>query len=878
MQYLCSVIYPNNFEQKIGFDEIRELLKARCLSTLGKEQVDELAFSNDAGVVNEWLSQVREFRRLQEEKDDFPMQYFFDVRESIKRIRLENTHLEENEVWDLRRSLQTIADIVKYLRKESGDGSQETVDYPYPALQRLTEGVTTFPAMIRRIDSILDKFGKIKDSASMTLAGIRNDLSKMEGSISRTLYTILHAAQKDGLVDKDVTPAVRDGRLVIPVSPAVKRKINGIVHDESATGKTVFIEPAEVVEANNKVRELEAAERREIIRILTVFSDELRPHVAEILNSYEFLAQIDLIHAKTELAKLTKAFEPEVKAEPHLDWIRAIHPLLQLSLEKQGKTVVPLEIRLEGDRSQESGDRRNVGRLLIISGPNAGGKSVCLKTVGLLQYMLQCGLAIPIGDRSTTGMFDNIMIDIGDEQSIENDLSTYSSHLLNMKNMMKQANARTLLLIDEFGGGTEPTIGGAIAEAVLKQLWQKKTFGVITTHYQNLKHFAEDHEGVVNGAMLYDRNQMQALFQLSIGQPGSSFAIEIARKTGLPEEVIKDASDIVGSEYIQSDKYLQDIVRDKRYWEGKRQTIHQHEKSLEHKITRYEDELSEIERQRKEILRKAKEEAEELLRESNKKIENVIREIREAQAEKERTRLAREELNSFKEELDTIDTRANDEMIEKKIRQLQERKERREKRKAEKRARSEERGARSENSLNAEGNLTPHSTLHTPHIKVGDTVRIKGLTSVGTIDSIDGKMATVIFGGMKTKMRAERLEHAEMPKQQVSKQEERNANIAGAYGNASKDTRDVIDNRKLNFKQDIDVRGMRGDEAINAITYYIDDAILVGVSRVRILHGTGSGILRQLIRQYLATIPNVSHFRDEHVQFGGAGITVVDLD
>ena len=475
-------------------------------------------------------------------------------------------------------------------------------------------------------------------------------------------------------------------------------------------------------------------------------------------------------------------------------------------------------------------------------------------------------------------MFDNIMIDIGDEQSIENDLSTYSSHLLNMKNMMKQANARTLLLIDEFGGGTEPTIGGAIAEAVLKQLWQKKTFGVITTHYQNLKHFAEDHEGVVNGAMLYDRNQMQALFQLSIGQPGSSFAIEIARKTGLPEEVIKDASDIVGSEYIQSDKYLQDIVRDKRYWEGKRQTIHQHEKSLEHKITRYEDELSEIERQRKEILRKAKEEAEELLRESNKKIENVIREIREAQAEKERTRLAREELNSFKEELDTIDTRANDEMIEKKIRQLQERKERREKRKAEKRARSEERGARSENSLNAEGNLTPHSTLHTPQIKVGDTVRIKGLTSVGTIDSIDGKMATVIFGGMKTKMRAERLEHAEMPKQQVSKQEERNANIAGAYGNASKDTRDVIDNRKLNFKQDIDVRGMRGDEAINAITYYIDDAILVGVSRVRILHGTGSGILRQLIRQYLATIPNVSHFRDEHVQFGGAGITVVDLD
>ena len=881
--YLCSVIYPNNFEKKIGFDEIRGLLKERCLSTLGKEKVDEMAFSADADVVNEWQEQIREFRRLQEEADNFPMQYFFDVRESIKRIRLENTHLEEDEVWDLRRSLETIANIVKYLERGAEETANGELNYPYPALHRMTEGVTTFPAMIRRIDSILDKFGKIKDSASMTLASIRHDLQKTEGSISRTLYTILHAAQKDGLVDKDVTPAVRDGRLVIPVAPGVKRKINGIVHDESATGKTVFIEPTEVVEANNKVRELEAAERREIIRILTVFSDEVRPHVFEILDSYEFLAQIDLLHAKAELAKQTKAFEPEVKAEPHLDWIRAIHPLLQLSLEKQGKKVVPLDIRLQGDKETgRQGDRetrrqgdKETGRLLIISGPNAGGKSVCLKTVGLLQYMLQCGLSIPVGDRSTTGLFEDIMIDIGDEQSIENDLSTYSSHLLNMKMMMKQASARTLLLIDEFGGGTEPTIGGAIAEAVLRQFWQKKAFGVITTHYQNLKHFAEDHEGVVNGAMLYDRHEMQALFQLSIGQPGSSFAIEIARKSGLPEEVISDASEIVGRDYIQSDKYLQDIVRDKRYWEGKRQTIHQHEKSLEHKITRYEDELSEIERQRKEILRKAKEEADELLRESNKKIENVIREIREAQAEKERTRLAREELNTFKEELDNIDTRANDEMIEKKIRQLQERKERREKRKQEKLQRKEEGGKKNEDTAAVANSQL--STLNS-QLKAGDTVRIKGLTSVGTIESIDGKMATVIFGGMKTKMRAERLEHAEMPKQQTTKSEERNANIVGAYGNASKDTRDVIDNRKLNFKQDIDIRGMRGDEAISAVTYFIDDAILVGVSRVRILHGTGTGILRQLIRQYLATIPNVSHFHDEHVQFGGAGITVVDLD
>ena len=865
------MIYPNNFEHKLGFDEIRRLLKERCLSTLGKEKVDEITFSTNADAINEQLAQVREFRRLKDEKDDFPMQYFFDVRESIMRIRLENTHLEEDEVWDLRRSLETIANIVRYLEHGTEETASGETKYPYPALHRLTEGVVTFPAMIRRIDSILDKFGKIKDSASMTLATIRHDLEKTQSGISRTLYTILHTAQKDGLVDKDAAPTMRDGRLVIPVAPQIKRRISGIVHDESATGKTVFIEPTEVVEANNKVRQLEAEERREVIRILTVFTDEVRPHVNEILDSYQLLAQIDLIQAKTNWAELTKAFEPVVGYKPHIDWIHAIHPLLQISLEKQGKKVVPLDISLT---SQSSPLTSKAGRLLIISGPNAGGKSVCLKTVGLLQYMLQCGLPIPIGDHSTVGIFHHILIDIGDEQSIENDLSTYSSHLMNMKQMMKQANEKSLILIDEFGSGTEPTIGGAIAEAMLNQFWKKQTFGVITTHYQNLKHFAEDHPGVVNGAMLYDRHEMQALFQLAIGQPGSSFAIEIARKTGIPEEVIKEASDIVGSDYIQSDKYLQDIVRDKRYWEGKRQTIHQHEKRLEVSGKRLEETIEEIEAERKEILRRAKEQAEELLRESNKKIENAIREIKEAQAEKERTRLAREELNAFKEEIADLDTKENDEAIERKIRQIQERKERREKKKKEKR---EARGEKLENTPSADNSLAMNSSSLTT-FSAGDTVRIKGLTSVGEIESTDGKMATVIFGGMKTKMRVERLEHAERPKQQTTKAEERNNSIAGSYATVSRDTRDVIDSRKLNFRQDLDVRGMRGDEAINAVTYFIDDAILVGMSRIRILHGTGTGILRQLIRQYLSTVPNVKSYRDEHVQFGGAGITVVDLD
>ena len=852
------MIYPNNYEQKIGFDEIRRLLKGHCQSSLGQEKVDEIVFSDNAATVNEQMEQVREMRRMMQATEKPEMNYFFDVRESVARIRMENTHLEENELWDLRRSLETIGIVVTFLNKNNGD--EEKSEYLYPALHRMAEDVQTFPAIIRRIDSILDKFGKIKDSATMTLAGIRHDMEQTAGSISRTLYTILHAAQREGLVAQDTAPTLRDGRLMIPVAPGLKRKINGIVHDESATGKTVFIEPAEVVEANNKVRELEAAERREIIRILTVFSDELRPHVQEVLDSYQFLAKIDLVHAKAEMAEQMQAFEPTVKAEPYMDWIRAIHPLLQRSLVKQDKKVVPLDIMLIKDK-----------RLLIISGPNAGGKSVCLKTVGLLQYMVQCGLSIPVGDRSTVGLFQNIMIDIGDEQSIADDLSTYSSHLQNMKNMMKQANARTLLLIDEFGGGTEPTIGGAIAEAVLKQFWKKEAFGVITTHYQNLKHFAEDHPGVVNGAMLYDRHQMQALFQLSIGQPGSSFAIEIARKTGIPEEVIKDASDIVGSDYIQSDKYLQDIVRDKRYWEGKRQTIHQHEKSLEGHIQRYETNLEEIERERKAILNRAKQQAEELLAEANRKIENAIREIKEAQAEKEQTRLIREELQEFREQVQNDDTRGlmSEEDFAKKLRQMEERKarkaQRKEKKGAEQKAVSEKLAERAKASLN---------DANRP-LEVGDSVRIKGTNSVGEIEAIQGKQVTVIFGGLRSKVKVEQLERTDKRKETPQNATDKHAHLAIQTSHM---TRATMEDRRQNFHQDLDVRGMRGDEAIDTVMHFIDDAILIGLSRVRILHGTGTGILRQLIRQYLNTVPNVKKAKDEHVQFGGAGITVVDLE
>lgn len=831
------MIYPQNFEQKIGFDQIRQLLKDKCLSTLGEERVNEMNFSDHFEEVDELLNQVAEFVRIIQEEDNFPNQFFFDVRPSLKRIRIEGMYMDEQELFDLRRSLETIRDIIRFLQRND----EEESDCPYPSLKKLAGDITVFPQLITKIDGILNKYGKIKDNASTELSRIRRELANTMGSISRSLNSILRNAQSEGYVDKDVAPTMRDGRLVIPVAPGLKRKIKGIVHDESASGKTVFIEPAEVVEANNRIRELEGDERREIIRILTEFSNTLRPSIPEILQSYEFLAEIDFIRAKSHFAIQTNSIKPSLENEQLLDWTMAVHPLLQLSLAKHGKKVVPLDIELNLKR-----------RILIISGPNAGGKSVCLKTVGLLQYMLQCGMLVPMHERSHVGLFGSIFIDIGDEQSIEDDLSTYSSHLTNMKIMMKNCNERSLILIDEFGGGTEPQIGGAIAEAVLKRFNIKGTFGVITTHYQNLKHFAEDHEGVVNGAMLYDRHLMQALFQLQIGNPGSSFAVEIARKIGLPEDVIADASEIVGSEYINADKYLQDIVRDKRYWEGKRQTIRQREKHMEETIARYQAEMEELQKSRKEIIRQAKEEAERLLQESNARIENTIRTIKEAQAEKEKTRLVRQELADFRESIDNLTSKEQEDKIARKMEKLKEKQNRKKEKK--------QNGTKEQPAVQQTPKATP--------ITEGCPVRIKGQSSVGEVLEINGKNAVVAFGSIKTTVKTERLERSNAIPQ---KQESAKSSFV------SNQTQDSMYEKKLNFKQDIDVRGMRGDEALQAVTYFVDDAILVGMSRVRILHGTGTGILRTLIRQYLQTIPGVRHFADEHIQLGGAGITVVDL-
>ena len=832
-----QMIYPHNFEQKIGFDDIRRLLKEKCLSSLGEGRVDEMNFSDSFNEIEERLNQTNEFVRIIQEEDSFPAQYFFDVRPSLKRIRVEGMYLDEQELFDLRRSLETIRDIIRFLSSED-----EEENSPYPNLKKLAGDIAVFPQLITRINGILNQYGKIKDNASQDLLRIRRELASTTSGISRSLNAILRSAQSEGYVDKDVAPTMRDGRLVIPVAPGLKRKIKGIVHDESSSGKTVFIEPAEVVEANNRIRELEGEERREIIRILTSFSDTLRPSVPDILQSYEFLAEVDFIRAKAYFALQTNSLKPALESEPLIDWTMAIHPLLQMSLAKHGKKVVPLDIELNSKQ-----------RILIISGPNAGGKSVCLKTVGLLQYMLQCGLLIPLHERSHAGIFGSIFIDIGDEQSIEDDLSTYSSHLTNMKIMMKSCDERSIILIDEFGGGTEPQIGGAIAEAVLKRFNHKKTFGVITTHYQNLKHFAEDHEGVVNGAMLYDRHLMQALFQLQIGNPGSSFAVEIARKIGLPEDVIADASAIVGSEYINADKYLQDIVRDKRYWEGKRQTIRQREKHMEEVIAKYEADIQELDKSRKEIIRKAKEDAERLLQESNAKIENTIRTIKEAKAEKEKTRIARQELNEFRESMEDIEKKNTEEKIARRMEKLREKQNRKKERK----------------DKSQEVQSKPQ-TPKTESIEIGCQVKMKGQSSIGDVLEINGKNVVVAFGMIKTTVKLDRLERVK-----PSNSQPKNTNTKSTF--VSSQTQDSVYEKKLGFKQDIDVRGMRGDEAIQAVTYFIDDAILLGIDRVRILHGTGTGILRTLIRDYLKTVPGIAHFQDEHVQFGGAGITVVDL-
>lgn len=817
------MLYPSNIEEKIDFVFVRNTLKHNCLSALGTEQVDNLCFYSDFDKIMLLLSKGDEmFRLLNNEQDELPVGNFFDLRQQLSRIRIEGLFFDENEIFDLRRTLDAVQMLITFISHRE--------NLLYPNLKNLTKNIDDFSPIIKRIDLILNKFGKIKDNASPALAKIRKEITIAQNSVSRILQNVLRQAQNDGLVDADVAPTMRDGRLVIPVLPSYKRKIRGIIHDESASGKTVFIEPEQVVEANNRIRELENDERREIIKILTSFTDFLRPHTQNIINSQYFLGEIDFLRAKAIFSAQIGAVFPKIENICKIKWDSALHPILFLNLKKQNRQTIPLDIELNENQ-----------RIIIISGPNAGGKSVCLKTVALLQYMLQCGLMIPVKETSIFGVFENIFIDIGDEQSIENDLSTYSSHLLNMKFFIKNSNTKTLLLIDEFGSGTEPQMGGAIAQATLERLNDAQTFGIITTHYTNIKHFAQGAKGIINGAMLFDRQHLQPLFQLEIGHAGSSFAVEIAKKIGLPDDLINDAAQMIGSEHIDYDKHLQDIARDKRYWEQKRQQIHLREKNLETVLEKYQREISSTEKQRKEIIERAKTQAQNLVDEANAKIENTIRQIRENNAEKEKTQQARKNLEIFKTEILSAEKEKEDKTlaITKKKNNYQIR---------------EKKISVKKNDNNS--------------FIAGDFVKIKKQETVGKIIETKDNFAIIAFGNIKTTAKIADLEKVEKPQTKTSLV--RNQHL--------KTSVDTIRSRKLTFTTDIDLRGMRVEEALHAVTFFIDDALMVSSEKVRILHGTGTGALRQSIRQLLATIPNVKKFYDEHVQLGGAGITVVELE
>lgn len=819
------MIYPQSLESKIGFDGVRTIIENLCNNSLSKDKCKEMNFSSDFGQVLTQLQQTNEYLTILNTGEDFPNGNIYDLREELGRVRIIGAYLTETELFQLGQTLSAAADICAFFTEERSN--------KFPQLKKIADEVTTFPEILRIITSAIDKFGNMKDNASPTLMELKRSLQMTASSVNGMMQRIMSQCKQEGFLEKDSSPVVRDGRLVIPVSPMHKRKIKGIVHDESATGKTIFIEPAEIVEANNRIRELEADIRREIIRILTEITDKIRPSLGDLFALYKIIGIFDFIRAKASFAQEINATLPHVSETQEIEWYNAIHPMLFVTLKKLNKEVVPLTIKL---------DKEN--HILLISGPNAGGKSVCLKTVGIVQYMLQCGILPPVYSNSHFGIFENLFIDIGDEQSIENELSTYSSHLSNMKFFMQKGNAKSLILIDEFGGGTEPQIGGAIAQAILHKLNDAGIFGVITTHYQNLKNFANDTSGIVNGAMLYDRHLMKPLFQLSVGNPGSSFAVEIARKIGIPADVIDEAESIVGSDYINMDKYLLDIARDRKYWENKRQDIRIERKKLENLVARYESDIERLKLERHQILKEAKSEAKEIISSSNASIENAIHEIKKAQAEKERTKEIRKQIEELKSRL------ANDETDSESSAKLDElsSKIRKKKHKHEK-------------------PVAAQSQTEEKPLAVGDSVTIDGSSSVGEIIEINGKNAIVTFGIFKSTVQLSKLKRT----------------LRKATSTAAKDsfisssTTDEMRNKQLNFKQDIDVRGMRADEAIQAVSYFIDDATQFNIKQVRILHGTGYGILRQRIREYLNTVPSIKSFKDEHVQFGGAGITVVTL-
>lgn len=829
---ISPLIYPDSFEHKTGFNAVRTRISELCTSSAGRHEVEDMAFMTDFTAISRALGAVDEMVSAVSAEGGFSLGAVPDLAAPMARARAEGAFLSAEEFLLVSRSLATAAEVARFFAAgpayEEDDATEANV--AYPLLREQASSLDPLPLLAREIDKVIDPYGNVRDNASPELARIRSELSRISGTANAILRRVMARAVEEGLLESDAAPSVRDGRLVIPVPPMNKRRIQGIVHDQSASGKTYFIEPAEVVEVNNRQRQLQLEEQREIARILIQLTASLRPFMAEILENTRRLGWFDFVLAKARYAGETGGMMPRLSAGQELEWYHAVHPVLLLSLRSKGKEVVPLDIRLTPAE-----------RILVISGPNAGGKSVCLKTVGIIQYMTQSGVLPPLYENSRMGIFDDIFIDIGDDQSILDDLSTYSSHLRNMKLFLKNGRVGSLMLIDEFGAGTEPQIGGAMAQAILGSLNRLGVWGVVTTHFQNLKLFARDTEGLVNGSMLYDRQQLRPLFRLAIGSPGSSFALEIARTAGLPKEVIDNAREIAGSDYVNLDKYLLDIARDRRYWENKRLDIKRKEKQLDQTLAHYEEDAETLRARRKEIIAEAREEARRILDSSNASVERAIREIREAQADKERTRLAREKLAQDKQELTDRLSDGRDDSENKLLKKA---------------PRPQKAGTHPKEPRKAEEPLKP-----------GDFVKLDGGGTVGTVIEIAGNNAVCSFGMLKTTVKVQRL----------SRTLGKPSSGAKSSSFLSRSTTDSLRERQLSFRPEIDVRGMRADEALQAVTYFIDDAIQFQQSPVRILHGTGTGALRQALRRYLDTVPGVVSYSDEDVRFGGAGITVVNL-
>ena len=837
-------------EQKLGFDRIRQIISDKCSTAYAAERTATETFSAKPAEIRKRLLLTDEMRLIMMFEDSFPSGGFIDCIDFLKPLERNSAAIDLISLRKLRTMLETLRKVTSFF-----EGIKDGV---YPNLKRMSAHVLTFPQIQHRIESILDRYGDVKDTASDLLYEIRRSLREKEGAISRRMSAILKKAQEDGIVDADAGVSVRDGKMLIPVSAANKKRLPGFIHDESATGKTAFIEPAEVVELDNQIKELKFSEQREILRILLEFTDFLRPYLPELLDGAEYLGEIDFIVAKAQTALDFIAGMPVISENGEVNLRKARHPLLERTLKKERKEIVPLTATLTPQK-----------HILLISGPNAGGKSVCLKTVGLLQYMFQWGMLIPTSETSEMMVFDRIMVDIGDDQSIDNDLSTYSSFLANMRDMLDKADSRTLVLIDEFGSGTEPAAGGAIAEAILSELDSRGVYGVITTHYTNLKLYASGETGVMNGAMMFDVKNIAPMFKLEMGLPGNSFAFELARKMGMPESIIKDAEARAGEEFVGIERNLRKIARNRKALDEKLERIKHTDRTLENITDKYQKELQQIKQLKKDILDEAKKEAEAIIKGANRQVENTIKTIKESQAAKEETQEARKELQDFMSVLAARKEREQkekDDYIERKIRQIDARRERQKQRKAQKKDQAEQ-----AQMLEQQAEQARVEAFRSAPLKVGEKVRIKENGMVGEVTKVSAKAVVVIIGNISSKMPVDKVER-------ITSNEFKNAVKETARPVTSVRMDSSISERKLNFKTEMDLRGERLNDALEKVMHYVDDAIMVGVPSVRIIHGKGTGVLRDEIQKYLRTVHGVASVRDEHIQFGGTGVTIVTFD